>query len=117
MGNSCKKHICRLDQVVDIIGQKWNLMLIWYLRSGSLRFSHLQAHLCGINSKTITRHLRDLTEHGIVIRTAYPEVPPRVEYTLTDRGREILPIIEAMLRWGDVHLPAGIRVGEPEETG
>jgi len=108
MTNNCKKHICRVEQVVDIIGKKWNLIIIWHLRSSTLRFSELQALLCGINSKTITSHLRHLTGHGIVTRTVYPEVPPRVEYALTDRGRAIIPIIEFMLQWGDLHLqPAG----------
>ena len=108
MTNGCKKHICRVEQVVDIIGKKWNLIIIWHLRSSTLRFSELQAQLCGINSKTITSHLRQLTGHGIVTRTVYPEVPPRVEYALTDRGRAIIPIIEFMLQWGDIHLqPAG----------
>ena len=105
-----KKHICRVDQVVDIIGKKWNLIIIWHLKSGTLRFSELQGRMCGINSKTITKHLRDLEQHDILTRTVYPEVPPRVEYSLTSRGEDILPIIDAMLHWGDTHL-------QPESTG
>lgn len=56
--------------------------------------------MCGINSKTITKHLRDLENESIISRTVYPEVPPRVEYALTEPGREILPIIDEMLIWG-----------------
>ncbi len=56
--------------------------------------------MCGINSKTITKHLRDLEKESIITRTVFPEVPPRVEYTLTEPGRGILPIIDAMLIWG-----------------
>jgi DNA-binding HxlR family transcriptional regulator len=91
---------CRLESIVDIIGSKWNLMIIWHLRTCTLRFSELQSRMCGINSKTITKHLRDLEQESIITRTVYPEVPPRVEYTLTEQGREILPIIDEMLIWG-----------------
>lgn len=99
-----KKCPCRVDTVVDIIGKKWNLIAIWHLRSSTLRFSELQRRMCGINSKTITKHLRDLEKNMIITRTVYPEVPPRVEYALTDRGREILPIIDAMMEWGGIYL-------------
>ena len=92
---------CKLETVVDIIGSKWNLMIIWHLRDSTFRFSELQSRMCGVNSKTITKHLRDLEHESIITRTVYPEVPPRVEYALTDQGRGILPIIEAMLMWGD----------------
>lgn len=102
-----KKHVCKLDQVVDIVGKKWNLIIIWHLRSQTLRFSELQAGLYGINPNTITKHLRSLEQHSIVTRTVYAEVPPRVEYSLTDQGRAILPIIEAMLQWGDAYLLSG----------
>ena len=66
--------------------------------------------MCGINSKTITKHLRDLENESIISRTVYPEVPPRVEYALTDQGREILPIIDEMLIWGGKfrHPPEGV---------
>jgi DNA-binding HxlR family transcriptional regulator len=99
--NKCR---CKIDTVVEIIGKKWNLLIIWHLRSSTLRFSELQHRMCGINSKTITKHLRDLEQHAILIRTVFPEVPPRVEYELTDRGRKVLPIIEAMMDWGGIYL-------------
>ena len=81
-------------------------MIIWHLRTGTLRFSELQSRMCNINSKTITKHLRDLEGCGILTRQVYAEVPPRVEYMLTDKGRAILPIMDAMLLWGDTYLPA-----------
>jgi DNA-binding HxlR family transcriptional regulator len=101
-----KKSLCKLDQVVDIIGKKWNLLIIWHLNDETLRFSELQSRMCNVNSKTITKHLRDLEHHGIIIRTVFPEVPPRVEYYLTDSGKDILPIINAMREWGGAYLPA-----------
>ena len=102
-----KKHICKVDNVVDIIGRKWNLIIIWHLRTCTLRFSEIQKRMCGINSKTITKHLRDLEQNNIVTRTVYAEVPPRVEYALTNQGKGILPIIDAMLIWGDTWLDPG----------
>ncbi|PKL59163.1 MAG: transcriptional regulator, partial [Methanomicrobiales archaeon HGW-Methanomicrobiales-4] len=65
---SDKKCPCRVDTVVDIIGKKWNLITIWHLRSSTLRFSELQRRMCGINSKTITKHLRDLEKNLIITR-------------------------------------------------
>jgi len=101
-----KKPKCSIEGIVDIIGSKWNLFIIWHLRTGVLRFTELQSRMCGVNSKTITKHLRDLEKQMIIDRKVYPEVPPRVEYTLTARGRALLPIIEAMLEWGGRYLPS-----------
>ena len=99
-----KKPKCSIDGIVDIIGSKWNLLIVWHLRTGVLRFTELQNRMCGVNSKTITKHLRDLERHAIIARKVYPEVPPRVEYSLTVRGCALLPVIEAMLEWGGAHL-------------
>jgi len=98
---------CSIDRIVDITGNKWNLFIVWHLRTGVLRFTELQNRMCGVNSKTITKHLRDLEKHAIIERQVFPEVPPRVEYSLTGRGRALLPIIEAMLEWGGKYLPTG----------
>lgn len=100
-----KPQKCSIDKVVGIIGNKGNLFIIWHLRTGVLRFTELQNRMCSVNSKTITKHLRDLEGHGIIDRKVYAEVPPRVEYSLTGRGRTLLPIIEAMLEWGGKYLP------------
>jgi DNA-binding HxlR family transcriptional regulator len=96
---------CSIDKVVGIIGNKGNLFIIWHLRTKLLRFTELQNRMCSVNSKTITKHLRDLEGHGIISRQVFAEVPPRVEYSLTERGRTLLPIIEAMLEWGGKYLP------------
>jgi DNA-binding HxlR family transcriptional regulator len=96
---------CSIDKVVGIIGNKGNLFIIWHLRTGLLRFTELQNRMCSVNSKTITKHLRDLEGHGIISRRVFAEVPPRVEYSLTERGRSLLPIIDAMLEWGGKYLP------------
>jgi len=122
---------CSIDKIVGIIGNKGNLFIIWHLRTGLLRFTELQNRMCSVNSKTITKHLRDLEGHGIISRQVFAEVPPRVEYALTERGRTLLPVIEAMLEWGGKYLPeegddrcmepdkvtAGARKSSPGKTG
>lgn len=105
--NGEKTPKCSIENIVDIIGSKWNLFIIWHLRTKKLRFTELQNRMCGINSKTITKHLRDLERFTIIDRQVYPEVPPRVEYSLTERGKALLPIIEAMLEWGGEYLHPG----------
>lgn len=105
--NCEKAQKCSIESIVDIVGSKWNLFIIWHLRKKELRFTELQNRMCGINSKTITKHLRDLERFTIIDRQVYAEVPPRVEYSLTEQGKALLPIIEAMLEWGGQYLPAG----------
>lgn len=106
----CDKTIkCSINRIADIMGSKWNIAIVWHLRSGALRFTALQSRICNVNSKTITTHLRDLEKYEIITRKVYPEVPPRVEYTLTEKGDALIPIIEAMLEWGGKHLPPECR--------
>jgi len=95
-----KAHL-KFVRVMGIIGNKWNLFIIWSLKDGTLRFSELQKSMGNVNSKTITKHLRDLEKSKIVTRTVYPEVPPRVEYTLTEQGLMFLPVFEAIRKWGE----------------
>jgi len=101
-----KKVKCGINHIANLMGSKWNLYIVWHLRSGVLRFTELQSRMCSVNSKTITTHLRDLEKHEIITRKVYPEVPPRVEYSLTEKGLALVPIIEAMLEWGGRYLPA-----------
>ncbi len=100
MESENKAHL-KFVRVLGIIGSKWNLFIIWSLKDGTLRFSELQKRMGDVNSKTITKHLRDLEKSKIVTRTVYPEVPPRVEYTLTEQGLTFLPVFEAIRQWGE----------------
>lgn len=84
----------------DIIGTKWTALLIFDLAGGTRRFRELEHSLAGISSRTLAERLRTLERAGIVRRHSYPESPPRVEYELTDRGRELLPVIDAMTEFG-----------------
>ena len=91
---------CGMDKALKIIGYRWNLVIIWCLKDKTLRYTELQKSLGNVNSKTITKHLRMLEEHNIVSRSVYPEVPPRVEYSLTQYGRAFLPIFDEIHEWG-----------------
>jgi DNA-binding HxlR family transcriptional regulator len=93
-----------MSDLFKILGSRWNLLIIWYLGERSLRFTELQREMCDVNSKTITKHLRDLENFQIVDRRIYPEVPPRVEYSLTVHGKAFLPVLKAVAEWG-VSLP------------
>jgi DNA-binding HxlR family transcriptional regulator len=95
-----KEYHCALDITMDFIGGKWKTVVLWYLRKDAKRFSELKRHVPSITEKMLTLQLRDLEKDGIVIRTIFPEVPPRVEYQLTDFGKTLIPMLEEMAKWG-----------------
>src|SRR3954451_6819854 len=97
---------CAVCLTAEIICGKWTLLLIRDLAEGHSRFSELERSLSGISPRTLSLRLRALEEAGIVERHTYPEVPPRVEYALTDKGRDLLPIIEDMRTYGKRWLAA-----------
>ena len=92
-----------------MIAGKWTLLVIRDLADSSLRFCELERSLKGISPRTLSLRLRALEEQGIVERRTYPEVPPRVEYALTDKGRALVPLIEDMRSYGRKWLPADER--------
>src|ERR671926_916906 len=91
---------CPVCATAEIVCGKWTLLLIRDLSEGRSRFCELERSLQGISPRTLSLRLRALEEEGIVERDTYPEVPPRVEYSLTEKGRALLPIIEDMRRYG-----------------
>lgn len=95
---------CPVEAALDVIGGKWKPLILWHLGDGVKRFSELQRELPGVNAKMLTRQLRELEGDGVVRRTVYPEVPPRVEYAVTEFGRTLLPIMEALCAWGTQYL-------------
>ena len=92
---------CDVATTVSIIGSKWKLLILRNLMIRPWRFNELRKSLEGISQKVLTDSLRSLEEDGIIIRTVYPEVPPRVEYALSDLGTSMRPILDAMESWGD----------------
>ena len=97
---------CPVCRTADIVCGKWTLLLVRELSEGHSRFCELERSLTGISPRTLSLRLRALEEEGIVERQTFPEVPPRVEYALTEKGRALLPIIEGMRTYGEEWLGA-----------
>lgn len=91
---------CPVATTVQLIGSKWKLLIIRNLLVRLWRFNELRKDLAGISQKVLTDSLRSMEQDGIVIRRVYPEVPPRVEYSLSELGESMRPIIQAMEQWG-----------------
>ena len=98
---------CPVCATAEIVCGKWTLLLVRDLSEGNSRFCELERSLAGISPRTLSLRLRALEDEGMVERHTYAEVPPRVEYQLTDKGRDLLPIIESMRAYGEQWLPAG----------
>jgi DNA-binding HxlR family transcriptional regulator len=99
-----KTYHCPVEAALDVIGGKWKPLILWALGDNVLRFNELQKGLPGVNTKMLTKQLRELEEDGVITRTVYPEVPPRVEYAITDFGRTLIPILQALCNWGAGYL-------------
>ncbi|MBQ4427560.1 MAG: helix-turn-helix transcriptional regulator [Oscillospiraceae bacterium] len=91
---------CPVQTTVQLIGNKWKLLILRNLLARPWRFNELRKSLEGISQKVLTDNLRQLEEDGIITRTIYPEVPPRVEYALSELGESMRPIIKSMEEWG-----------------
>lgn len=91
---------CPVATTVGLIGNKWKLLIIRNLLVRPWRFNELQKNLDGISQKVLTDSLRSMEADGIITRTVYPEVPPRVEYSLSELGQSLKPILDSMAQWG-----------------
>ncbi len=91
---------CPVATTVSVIGSKWKLLIIRNLLDRPWRFNELKNNLDGISQKVLTDSLRTMENDGIITRTVYPEVPPRVEYALSELGESMRPILDAMKQWG-----------------
>lgn len=98
--SAASNSLCPVCRTADIVCGKWTLLVIRDLAVGRSRFCELERSLEGISPRTLSLRLRALEEEGIVVRNTFPEVPPRVEYALTEKGRALLPLIEDMRRYG-----------------
>ena len=92
---------CPVATTVQLVGSKWKLLILRNLLARPWRFNELRKDLEGISQKVLTDSLRSLEEDGIVQRKVYPQVPPRVEYTLTELGYSLKPVLDAMWNWGE----------------
>ena len=91
---------CPIETTLTLISNRWKVLILWDLLGGVKRFGELKKLLGGVSQKVLTTNLRQMEEAGLLTRTVYAEVPPRVEYALTETGRSLRPVLEAMLEWG-----------------
>ena len=91
---------CPVETTLYLIGNKWKVLILRELMIGTKRFGELKHSIAGVSQKVLTAQLRDMEEKGLLTRKVYAQVPPRVEYTLTQTGYSLKPILDAMTKWG-----------------
>ena len=92
---------CPVETTLTLISDKWKVLIIRDLLPGTKRFGELKKSIGNVSQKVLTSQLRQMEESGLLIRTVFPEVPPRVEYTLTELGQSLKPVLDAMWNWGE----------------
>jgi transcriptional regulator superfamily len=97
--------ICPMDLGINILSGKWKLRILWNIYNKKIiRFNELQKVLGNITTKTLTEQLRELEDKKIIKRTVYPEIPPKVEYSLTETGKTIEPVLKSLCEWGEEYM-------------
>jgi DNA-binding HxlR family transcriptional regulator len=99
-----KQYKCTIEITLGVIGGKWKTLLLYHLLDGPKRTSELKRQISGITQKMLTQQLKELEKDGVVHRKSYNQVPPKVEYSLTDHGRTLEPILRDLCKWGMKHL-------------
>ena len=99
-----KEYTCGIDVTLAVVGGKWKASILWHLARETMRFSDLQRQFSDTTRKMLTQQLRELEADGLVHREVYPQVPPKVEYSLTLKGKSIFPILQQMCDWGKQYL-------------
>jgi DNA-binding HxlR family transcriptional regulator len=94
---------CPVEATLDVIGGKWKALILYYLKENIRRFGELKRSIPGITQKMLTQQLRELEANGLINRKVYAQVPPKVEYTLTEYGESLEPILKLMCDWGIKH--------------
>lgn len=97
-----KIFFCPMELTMDVLGGKWKLLILWQLQQGTKRYGELRTALQDITHKMLTQQLRELESDGIVHREVFHVVPPKVEYSLTDRGNRLTTVMESMAEWADM---------------
>ncbi len=108
---------CPVEATLDVIGGKWKVVILFWLRDATLRFGELRRKIPGVSERMLAQGLRELEADGIVRREVYPEVPPRVEYSLTPYGQTLRPIAALMCAWGKKHMRRVDEAGEGSVPG
>ncbi len=115
-----KQYFCTVELALQVIGGKWKPIILWHLRSGGrLRFGELKRQMPNVTQKMLTQQLRELESDGLILRQVYPQVPPKVEYCLTDLGASVLPVLGQLSSWGTLFEAEhqGKAVGQAESSG
>ncbi|MGQ9370873.1 winged helix-turn-helix transcriptional regulator [Azospirillum sp. ST 5-10] len=102
---------CAVEATLGLIDGKWKGVVLYHLFEGTLRFNEIRRRLPSVTQRMLTNQLRELEADGLIVRTVYAEVPPKVEYSLSPRGRSLEPVIRALKAWGDAHMDL-VRVAE-----
>lgn len=92
-----------VQTTLKVLGGKWKILILWHLRDETKRFSQLKRLISGISEKVLTQQLRELEKDGLVLRVSHPSKSPKVEYSFTDYGRSLIPVLEALCHWGEQH--------------
>ena len=106
MNRNHGEHNCPVGTTIDLIGGKYKSLILWHLTDTTLRFGELRKLIPQATPKMLTQQLRELEESNLVIRVIYPVVPPKVEYSLSDVGKSMKPILDTMFAWGEGYLQA-----------
>ncbi len=102
---SDKKFICPLEYTLNVFGGKWKPLIIWRLANNEiLRYGELKKSINSITHKMLSQQLKELESHGIIKRDEYPEIPPKVEYSLTNKGISLIPVLKDMVDWGNQNM-------------
>lgn len=99
-----KEEHCPVEATLELIGGKYKALILWHLSESTLRYSQLRSQIAGITPKMLTQQLRELEAKSLIRREVFPIVPPRVEYSLTELGKSLMPILVAMRDWGSDYL-------------
>lgn len=98
------KNNCSIESIMKIIGGKWSMPIIYHLFEGKKRFKELERSIPEINTRMLVKELKNLESYNVIKREAFATIPPRVEYSLTESGKELEPIIERLYKWGQKYI-------------
>lgn len=104
MSEPCMNYTCPVEATISLIGGKYKAVILWHLMNNTLRYSEIHRKMPHATDKMLTQQLRELEKDGLITRTVYPVVPPKTEYNLTEFGKSLVPILDAMCKWGENYL-------------